>query len=159
MSAGRTPRTRALATAIGITLVLAGTCFVVFEAMSPGVVELQFPDDHLGIVGAIEKGWLPSWFPPAASGIHGAQEIFDEDFVWSTFQVPEGQRDFLERNCVARGVHEVELPSAKFIRRFPARVQQARAELEGGAVTFYACDEDFFAALDADRARVHIWSF
>ena len=94
--------------------------------------------------GAIERGWIPLWFPKAATEIHEVHDL-DTNVMASSFSLPDGYPLELPSNC----------KSSRFAS--PPRI---RTKLMSRSVhrenEFYSCPGLFVAK--ADDGTIHIWS-
>lgn len=150
--------------AVAAKVIVLAVAVFLFAArfLQLNVAKLDFSENPDGVGAGIAKGWLPSWFPNFAYQIYGAQETFDNSFIWLTFRVPAGEDDFLEANCSAQDAESVKLPSAEYMQRFPSRVRRSYDQLLSQTVTFLSCPDsarEYFVAVDSSGTQIYLWSY
>lgn len=148
-------RRRFMSVGLGVIL-----CGLVVGCERVGVVELEF-DSEESVENAIDKGWLPAWFPRSTRSAHGAQETFDSSFIWISLRLDEELRSRVQTHCDSLDSRSADVPAEEFMARFPTAVIAEHSLVLAKTMSHYECENDrkrFRIALDETDTAAYLWA-
>lgn len=125
-----------------------------------GIVEVDFSTKE-SIENAIDKGWLPDWLPSNVEDMRGAQETFDSSFIWVSLKVDSEILSIIQKTCEDRALTSIDLPSTRFMERFPKGVVEEFRRVSAGAMTYYTCSKtrrNFHVAINEAESAAYLWA-
>jgi hypothetical protein len=131
-------------------------CLICAGCGASDYIESRYDDlSAAQAAGAVERGWIPPFFPSSATAIREPHNI-DTNEVWATFTA---SRDALDDagECAQSARGEVALPRKAGLGWWPEALSEGAEETTASQYMFYRCGAAAFIAADGTEPRFFYW--